>query len=84
MDSLEIKNGASHAEIKVKDDGTINIIEIGARMGGDCIGSELVRYSTGYDFVKMVIQVACGNQPDFKKYALQLLLRANIFLMIWI
>ena len=67
LDSLEIKSGASHAEIKVKDDGTINIIEIGARMGGDCIGSELVRYSTGYDFVKMVIQVACGNQPDFKK-----------------
>ena len=67
LDSLEIHNGASHAEIKVKDYGTINIIEIGARMGGDCIGSELVRYSTGYDFVKMVIQVACGNQPDFKK-----------------
>lgn len=65
LDSLEINNGASHAEIKIANDGTIKIIEIGARMGGDCIGSDLVRYSTGYDFVKMVIDVACGKAPDF-------------------
>ena len=65
LDSLELKNGASHSELKVAQDGTIRIIEIGGRMGGDCIGSDLVRYSTGYDFVKMVIQVACGTAPDF-------------------
>ena len=67
LDTLEIRNGASHAEIKIAKDGTIKIIEIGARMGGDCIGSDLVRYSTGYDFVKMVIQVACGEAPSFEK-----------------
>lgn len=67
LDTLEIKNGASHAEVKIDENGTIKIIEIGARMGGDCIGSDLVRYSTGYDFVKMVIQVACGEKPDFSK-----------------
>lgn len=67
LDSLHIKNGASHAEIKIAEDGTIKIIEIGARMGGDCIGSDLVRYSTGMDFVRMVIEVACGKAPDFEK-----------------
>ena len=67
LDTLEIKNGASHSEIKIDHDGTVKIIEIGARMGGDCIGSDLVRYSTGYDFVKMVIQVACGQEPTFEK-----------------
>lgn len=65
LDTLEIENGASHAEIKIDDNGNIKIIEIGARMGGNCIGSDLVQYSTGYDFVKMVIQVACGEKPDF-------------------
>lgn len=65
LDTLELKNGASHSELKIAPDGTIRIIEIGGRMGGDCIGSDLVRYSTGYDFVKMVIQVACGQEPDF-------------------
>lgn len=67
LDSLGIKDSASHSEVKIADDGTIRIIEIGGRMGGDCIGSDLVRYSTGYDFVKMVIQVACGEAPDFEK-----------------
>ena len=33
-------------------------------MGGDAIGSDLVRYSTGVDFVRAVIQVACGIEPD--------------------
>ena len=65
LDSLKVKNGASHSEIKIDDTGLIRIIEIGARMGGDCIGSDLVRYSTGYDFVRMVIQVATGEAPDF-------------------
>lgn len=67
LDSLGIENSASHSELKIADDGTIKIIEIGGRMGGDCIGSDLVRYSTGYDFVRMVIQVACGIEPDFTK-----------------
>lgn len=67
LNTLEIRNGASHSEIKISSDGTIKIIEIGARMGGDCIGSDLVYYSTGYDFVKMVIQVACGIAPEFIK-----------------
>lgn len=67
LDSLELKYGASHSEVKIADDGTIRIIEIGGRMGGDCIGSDLVCYSTGYDFVKMVIQCACGIEPSFTK-----------------
>ena len=64
LDTLGICNGASHTELKIAEDGTIRLIEIGGRMGGDCIGSELVHYSTGRDFVKMVIQTACGLTPD--------------------
>lgn len=68
LDALGIKFGASHSEFRIKPDGSIAIIEIGSRMGGDCIGSDLVRLSTGYDFIKMAIDVACGNSPDFTKY----------------
>lgn len=68
LDSLDICNGASHTEVKITPELEIKIIEIGARMGGDCIGSDLVRCSTGYDFLKMVIQVACGEKPDFTRY----------------
>lgn len=63
LDSLEVKYGASHTELKIRPDGEIKIIEIGSRMGGDCIGSDLVQLSTGYDFVRAVIQVALGEAP---------------------
>ena len=63
LNSLGISNGASHTELKIDDNGQIKIIEIGARMGGDFIGSHLVQMSTGVDFVKCVIQVAMGEAP---------------------
>lgn len=66
LDSLKIRNGASHTELKIADDGTIKLIEIGGRMGGDFIGSDLVELSTGVDFVRAVIQVALGQEPELK------------------
>jgi len=61
VDALEIKYGASHAELMITGDGRVYMTEIGARMGGDFIGSDLVRLSTGYDFVRGVIDVALGR-----------------------
>lgn len=60
LDALHIRYGASHAELKITKDCDIRVIEIGARMGGDFIGSDLVKLSTGYDFLKGVIDVALG------------------------
>lgn len=60
LDALGITNGASHSEYKITSDGSIYIMEVGARMGGDFIGSDLVKLSTGYDFLKGVIMVALG------------------------
>ncbi len=65
LTALKIQNGASHAEFRISPLGEVKIIEIGSRMGGDCIGSHLVQMSTGYDFVKMVIDTASGKSPDF-------------------
>ena len=69
LDALGITQGASHTEYRITDDGDIVILELGARMGGDFIGSDLVRLSTGYDFVKGVIEVALGtfNEPVFNQ-----------------
>lgn len=68
LDALEIKNSASHTEFKLDRSGFVRIIEIGARMGGDCIGSDLVRLSTGYDFIKMVIDTALGEPIDLTRH----------------
>jgi biotin carboxylase len=61
LDALGVTNGASHSEYKIAADGNIFVMEIGARMGGDFIGSDLVKLSTGYDFLKGVINVALGQ-----------------------
>jgi biotin carboxylase len=58
---LGVEFGASHSEILLTGEGDIYIVEIGARMGGDYIGSHLVELSTGYDFLKGVIDIACGS-----------------------
>ena len=64
LDSLGVTCGASHSELKIAADGTIRLIEIGARMGGDFIGSDLVPLSTGADFTGDVIRCALGQEPE--------------------
>lgn len=60
LQALDIRNGASHCELMIDPNAQVYITEIGARMGGDFIGSDLVQLSTGYDFLKGVIDVALG------------------------
>lgn len=64
LNALGLTEGASHSEFRITPDGRIVVMEIGGRMGGDFIGSDLVQLSTGYDFVKGVIDVAMDSfQP---------------------
>lgn len=67
LDALHVQNGASHSELIITPEADIRFIEIGARMGGDFIGSHLVQLSTGYDFLQGVIEVALGkfSEPSF-------------------
>lgn len=65
--ALSIYNSAAHVEFRIIDDQNIGLMEIGARMGGDCIGTDLTPLSTGYDFIKMVIDVSVGNEVSFEK-----------------
>lgn len=61
LTALKIENSASHTEIKWNSNNELFIIETGARMGGDYISSDLVRLSTGYDFVEGAIKLAVGK-----------------------
>ena len=61
LNALEVNFGAGHSEFKITPTGDVYIIEVGARMGGDFIGSHLVELSTGYDFLEGVINIALGK-----------------------
>lgn len=78
LSALGLTNGASHSEYKITKEGRIAIMEIGGRMGGDFIGSDLVQLSTGYDFVKGVIEVALG---EFKEPVISLNMCSGVYFL---
>ena len=61
--AVGITYGPAHVEIILTESGP-KMVELGARMGGDCITTHLVPLSTGIDMVKAVIMLACGEKPD--------------------
>ena len=63
--AIGIQNGPSHTEIKVTKNGP-KIVELGARLGGDCITTHLVPLSTGINMVEQCIKIALGEKPTFK------------------
>jgi len=61
--AVGIQNGPAHVELILTQNGP-KMVELGARMGGDCITTHLVPLSTGIDMVGATIDVACGQKPD--------------------
>lgn len=61
--ALGVNNCACHAEAKLKE-GKAYLMEIGARLGGDFISTELTHLSTGIDMVAAAINVALGIEPN--------------------
>ena len=61
--ALGLTNCAAHCELKIHN-GEAYLVEIGARMGGDFISTELTRLSTGIDMVAATIDVVLGIAPD--------------------
>jgi len=64
--AVGIKDGPAHAEIILTEKGP-KMVEIGARMGGDCITTHLVPLSTGIDMIEATIHVSCSEKPNIEK-----------------
>lgn len=63
VNSLRIKGGPIHAELKITSDD-VKVIELGARLGGDHISTDLVKLSTGVDMVEANIKWALNEHFD--------------------
>ena len=61
--ALGLSNCAAHCELKVQDENAY-LMEIGARMGGDFISTELTHLSSGIDMVAATINVVLGQEPN--------------------
>lgn len=63
MKAVGIENGPAHVEMMVTSRGPV-LIELGARLGGDFITTDLVPLSTGIDMLGATIRLACGEEVD--------------------
>lgn len=61
--AIGIQNGPAHVELMLTDRGP-KMVELGARLGGDCITSHLVPLSTGIDMIEAAIRLSCNEVPN--------------------
>lgn len=62
IEILGVNYGSINMDILITKDERICIIDIGARMGGNLIGSHIIPYSTDYDYIKNLIKAALGEK----------------------
>ena len=61
-------NSPAHVEIKVTEEG-VKLVELGARLGGDCITTHLLETSvTGINMAQIAIELALGVKPEISHY----------------
>ncbi len=64
--SLGINHGSVNMDLLITKQGSVHIIDIGARMGGNLIGSHIIPYGTGIDYMGNMIRAAVGDPTDFQ------------------
>ena len=64
--ALNINFGSVNMDLLISDDNKVHIVDIGARMGGNLIGSHIVPLGTGVDYIGNMIKAAVGDKTDFK------------------
>ncbi len=65
--ALGVNTGSVNMDILVTDEGKIYIVDVGARMGGNMIGSYIIPYGTGIDYPAAMIQNAFGDPADMSE-----------------
>lgn len=63
--ALGINQGSVNMDMLITKNGSIHIIDVGARMGGNMIGPCIIPYGTGIDYMGNMIKVSMGDEPDW-------------------
>lgn len=62
--ALGINFGSVNIDLRITPEGKIYVIDVGARMGGNLIGSYIIPYGTGIDYDVAMIKNAVGDPVD--------------------
>lgn len=61
IEALGVNSGSVNMDMLITDEGSVHIIDIGARMGGNMIGSCIIPYGTGIDYMANMIKNVVGD-----------------------
>jgi biotin carboxylase len=64
--ALGINFGAVNMDIIITGDDRICVVDVGARMGGNLIGSHIIPIGTGIDYMGNLIRAAVGDSVDMR------------------
>ena len=64
IQALKINHGSVNMDLLITENGELYIVDIGARMGGNLIGSCVIPYGTGIDYMAAIIRNALGEPVD--------------------
>lgn len=64
--ALGVNCGSVNMDMLITAEGSIHIIDIGARMGGNMIGPCIIPYGTGIDYMAAMIRNAVGDEVDLR------------------
>lgn len=65
IECLKINFGSVNMDILITNSGTVHIIDIGARMGGNMIGPYIIPYGTGIDYISNLLKIHVGDIPNW-------------------
>ena len=71
IEALGLKKGWTHGEYIVSNNGQVFLLEVGARGGGNYIGSHIVGTMLGVGTDEMAFATAIGDESFYKNVALQ-------------
>lgn len=64
--ALGVNHGSVNMDLLINDRGDVHIVDVGARMGGNLIGSHIIPMGTGVDYMGNMIRAAVGDKTDWK------------------
>lgn len=63
--ALGVNMGSVNMDLLLTKEGNVHIIDVGARMGGNLIGSHIIPLGTGIDYMANMIRAAVADPCDF-------------------
>lgn len=63
--ALDVNHGSVNMDLLITKDGDVHIVDIGARMGGNLIGSHIIPTGTGIDYMGNMIRAAVGDSTNW-------------------